>query len=65
MAETTRAVYERQRRKKIAEQRRKYLILSPWLQNMYPETFLQFNIFFEQLKRKKSANQKFVDYKGF
>jgi hypothetical protein len=46
MAETEKAVYERQRRRKLAEERKKYQILFPWLRNTHPEIFTQFNIFF-------------------
>ena len=65
MAETTRAVYERQRRKKIAEQRRKYQILSPWLQNMHPEIFYQFNVFFDELSNRNPRTKNLSTTKDF
>ena len=52
MAETDRAIYERQRRKKLAEERRRYQILFPWLHNTFPEIFSQFNVFFESLSER-------------
>ncbi len=52
MAETSRAIYERQRRRTIAEQRRRYQILSPWLLNMFPEVFSQFSAFFNELSER-------------
>ncbi len=65
MAETTRAVYERQTRKKIAEERRKYQILSPWLQNTHPEFFLQFNVFFQQLSERNPRTKNLSITKDF
>jgi hypothetical protein len=52
MSETVRALYERSRRKKLAEERRRYQILFPWLEIMHSEIFSQFDLFFRRLSER-------------
>ena len=65
MAETPRAMYERKSRKKIAEQRRKYQILSPWLRNTYPQIFSQFIDFFDELSTRNPRTKNLSVTKDF
>ena len=53
-----RAIYERQRRRRLAEDRKAYRVLFPWLRKTHPEVFMQFSVFFGKLgeRNPKSKN---------
>ncbi len=60
-----RAVYEQKRRKIIAEQRKKFQVLFPWLEITNPEVFLQFGVFFKELSAKNPRSKNLSVTKNF
>ena len=68
MAESFRASFERERRKKIATERRTYQILHPWLQHAYPEIFSEFETFFNGLAERNPRTKNLaitIEFKYF
>ena len=65
MSETERAIYERQRRRRLAEDRKTYQVLFPWLRNTHPEVFEQFGIFFTNLSERNPRSKNLSVTKDF
>ncbi len=51
-SESVKAIYERARRKRHANERRSYQVLFPWLKTLHPEVLSQFEAFFIQLSER-------------
>ena len=68
MSGSERAIYERGRRKRLAEERKKYRVLFPWLRRAHPEVFGEFNAFFANLNEKNPQSMNLSvtnDFKRF
>ncbi len=61
-------MYERQRRKRLATQRRSQQTLSNWLEVMYPQISKEFGVFFRTLSERNQFGKdltKTVDFRRF
>ncbi len=56
-SQTEKAKYERARRQRMADDRKRDQVLFPWLQTMRPEVLAEFNICFTRLNTRNPRNK--------